>query len=100
MHCEQQGLYPKISVQSNHPFKRKPPLFSFYWVQIIQINLSVGTLGVSLDDVIVKRYYWRAMVRKGLTKLWRHFGLVSLVLHMNETVMRQVDKGCTGGYHQ
>ena len=40
------------------------------------------------------------MVRKGLTKLWRHFGLVSLVLHMNETVMRQVDKGCTGGYHQ
>ena len=45
MHCEQQGLYPKISVQSNHPFKRMPPLFSFYWVQIIQINLSVGTLG-------------------------------------------------------
>ena len=62
-------------------------------------NLSLSTLRVYLDDVIVKRYYWRAMVRKGLTKLWRHFGLVSLVLHMNETVMRQVDKGCTGGYH-
>ena len=94
------GCYPKISVQSNHPFKRMPRLFSLYWVQIIQINLSVGTLGVFLYDVIVKRFYWRAVVGKGLTKLWRHFGLVSLVLHLNETDIRQVDKRCTGGYHQ
>ena len=62
-------------------------------------KLISGYIEGVFGDVIVKRYYWRAMVRKGLTKLWRHFGLVSLVLHMNEAVMRQVDKGCTGRYH-